>query len=238
VRSVTVSPSDFAFLWQDCPRCWYLKVVGGMRLPRGPMAPIFQKIDRGMKLGFEGRRLDNIGIPGTIVSGEKQVCTRPFPFPELGVSVQVKGKYDSLVLLDDGTYMVVDFKTSLPQPKYVHHYANQLHAYALALEKPAVPNVSPPIHVSSLALIVWTPDGAMCIGDQDVPSALLGAMTAMTVPMDRGAFEEFVRQIAERASLPGPPPPSEYCDQCSFMRDYAHYMRMLREKPNAEPVPA
>ena len=26
-RTVTPAPSDFAFLWDECPRCFYLKVV-------------------------------------------------------------------------------------------------------------------------------------------------------------------------------------------------------------------
>ena len=33
-----LSPSDFAFLWEQCKRCFYLKVVHGIRQPSMPMA--------------------------------------------------------------------------------------------------------------------------------------------------------------------------------------------------------
>jgi hypothetical protein len=34
---VSLAPSDFAFLWDECPRCFYLKVI--RRLDRGRHFP-------------------------------------------------------------------------------------------------------------------------------------------------------------------------------------------------------
>jgi hypothetical protein len=44
-----LSPSDFAFLWEECQRCFYLKVVRQFYRPWSPMPKIFTKIDGIMK---------------------------------------------------------------------------------------------------------------------------------------------------------------------------------------------
>ena len=51
-----LSPSDFAFLWEECKRCFYLKVVKGFRRPSSPMPKIFTNIDLQMKQCFAGKR--------------------------------------------------------------------------------------------------------------------------------------------------------------------------------------
>jgi len=35
---IKLSPSDFAFLWEQCKRCFYLKVVHGIRQPSMPFS--------------------------------------------------------------------------------------------------------------------------------------------------------------------------------------------------------
>ena len=46
-----LSPSDFAFLWEECKRCFYLKVVKEFYRPRSLMPKIFNVIDAQMKGG-------------------------------------------------------------------------------------------------------------------------------------------------------------------------------------------
>ena len=41
-----LSPSDFAFLWEECKRCFYLKVARGFYRPRTPFPGIFSVIDQ------------------------------------------------------------------------------------------------------------------------------------------------------------------------------------------------
>ena len=61
-KNWTLSPSNFAFLWEECKRCFYLKIVSGVRRPGGPMPKIFTIIDAQMK----GRFLANNSIFGGI----------------------------------------------------------------------------------------------------------------------------------------------------------------------------
>jgi len=49
----------------------------------------------------------------------------------------VSGKFDVAAAFDDGTFGVIDFKTTSPADKNIRLYSRQLHAYALALEHPA-----------------------------------------------------------------------------------------------------
>lgn len=71
-----LSPSDFAFLWEECKRYFYLKVVNGYVRPRTIMPKIFTVIDNEMKNFFSGKQLENIvsGFPsGVVEHGEKRV---------------------------------------------------------------------------------------------------------------------------------------------------------------------
>lgn len=59
----------------------------------------------------------------------------------------ISGRFDIVVSFDDGTYGVIDFKTSNPSKDSALLYSRQLHAYAYALEHSAPPCIKP---VSSL----------------------------------------------------------------------------------------
>lgn len=43
-HSWKLSPSDFAFLWEECKRCFYLKVVNGIQRPPLIMPKIFMTL--------------------------------------------------------------------------------------------------------------------------------------------------------------------------------------------------
>src|SRR5580698_8346615 len=59
-RTRVLAPSDFAFLWDECPRCFYNKVVLNRGRPRSPFPNVFGAIDRAMKLFFLGGRAEGL----------------------------------------------------------------------------------------------------------------------------------------------------------------------------------
>ena len=65
-----LSPSDFGFLYDECKRCFYLKVKHNFGRPRSIMPSIFIKIDSIMKDYFEGISPKDItaALPGNIGS--------------------------------------------------------------------------------------------------------------------------------------------------------------------------
>jgi hypothetical protein len=67
-----LSPSDFAFLWDDCLRCFYLKVARKQSRPRSPFPSVFGRIDRAMKDHYLGERAEMValGMPEGSSAGE------------------------------------------------------------------------------------------------------------------------------------------------------------------------
>ena len=135
-----LSPSDFAFLWDDCPRCFYLKVARKQPRPSSPFPSVFGRIDRAMKEFYLGERAELMapGMPeGVIGGGDRWVKSAPLLVPGSSKTCLIRGRVDALVDCDDGTTGVVDFKTTIPKPDHIATYGRQLHAYAMALEHPS-----------------------------------------------------------------------------------------------------
>ena len=82
-KSWKLSPSDFAFLWEECKRCFYLKVARGFYRPRTPFPGIFSVIDRLMNEYFNGRpnaEISDTLPPGVVKYGESWVESRPIVY--------------------------------------------------------------------------------------------------------------------------------------------------------------
>ncbi|HEU5321124.1 MAG TPA: hypothetical protein VFX28_09995, partial [Methylomirabilota bacterium] len=106
-RCWTLSPSDFALLWEDCRRCFYLEIVSGFRRPRPAMPKIFTVIDERMKAALEGRRTEAVCPempPGVFEYGERRVESTPIDvhLPDRVARCAVRGKLDVVARLDDG----------------------------------------------------------------------------------------------------------------------------------------
>lgn len=67
-NNLKLSPSGFAFLWQECKRCFYLKVARNFYRPRTVMPKVFTIIDAEMKKCFSGRRTETIAADMPAVS--------------------------------------------------------------------------------------------------------------------------------------------------------------------------
>lgn len=213
-----LSPSDFAFLWQECKRCFYLKVTLGFGRPRMAFPQIFGAIDRAMTACYNGRptRAIAASMPGgTIRSGQKWVHSRPI---ELGVedcTCSISGRLDSLLELDDGTWGVIDFKTSRVSGPHIPMYSRQLHAYAYALENPASgrSGLEP---ITKLGLLVYEPSTFEHTINQ--AANLAGEVRYIDIPRNDTAFLDFLRQVLAVLSQPAPPEPAPDCPWCAYRR--------------------
>ena len=216
MNTYKLSPSDLTFLWDDCKRCFYLKVVNKIARPSTPMPSIFIKIDGLMKSFYQGKATGELCPdlpPGFVQFGEKWVESQPIRLPGYTSACYIKGKFDTVVRFEDGSYGVVDFKTSTPKPTHLAFYGRQLHAYAYALEHAEVGkfSLSPITHLGLLVVepndIVKTPDGRI---------AYLGEMTWQEVPRDDGAFFHFLGEVMSVLEQPTPPEPAEKCVYCQY----------------------
>ncbi len=211
-----LSPSDLTFLWDECPRCFYLKVARGFNRPRTPFPSIFTRIDGLMKGFFQDRLTAELAPelpPGRVHSGDKWVQSTPIHLPGHTATCYLRGKFDTAVEFDDGTYGVVDFKTSEPKPQHAEFYGRQLHAYAYALEHPAAGkfSLSP---ITRLGLLVVEPNDMDRVADGRI--AYLGDVTWVEIPYHEAGFLEFIEKVLALLEAPEPPAPAEKCSWCQF----------------------
>ena len=93
-----LSPSDFGFLYDECKKCFYLKVKHNFDRPRTPMPSIFTKIDGIMKNYFEGKSPKDIAdnLPdGKVEFGDKWIQSKPLADKKTGNKCFIKGKTDT-----------------------------------------------------------------------------------------------------------------------------------------------
>ena len=135
-----LSPSDLTFQYEGCKRCFYLKVVHKIAQPSIPLPSVFSKIAGLLKDHYSGKHTSelHVALPAGIIShGEKSVGSQIIQLPNHKDTCFISGRFDIVVSFDDGTYGVIDFKTSNPNGESADLYSRQLHAYAYALEHPA-----------------------------------------------------------------------------------------------------
>jgi hypothetical protein len=211
-----LSPSDLTFLWDECPRCFYLKVRRGFDRPRAPMPSIFNKIDRLMKSYFEGQPASEIdpSLAGGVVRfGEKWVESLPLSLPGRQAGCYFRGKFDTVVSFRDGSYAVIDFKTSEARPEHVAFYSRQLHAYAHTLEHPAAGRFSLQ-PVTRLGLLVVEPRAMEKTADGRI--AYLGHVTWQEIPHDQIGFMDYIDGVLAVLEQPVPPPAGQDCPFCAY----------------------
>lgn len=210
-----LSPSDFAFLWKECKRCFYLKARGFYR-PQPIFPKIFNIIDEKMKIYFGGQRIENLvtNIPGGIIKyADEWVESQLINFRGIQSSCFIRGKFDSIIQFDDESYGVIDFKTSEINEDHINLYSRQLHAYAYSLENPAHGKFSYS-HISKLGLIIYEPKRFSCKLNHE--AALLGDIRWFEIPHDNEDFLKFLYDILTILDKQEPPEPSSTCEWCKY----------------------
>jgi hypothetical protein len=221
MNTYKLSPSDLTFLWDECKRCFYLKVVHKFTRPSMAMPSIFIKIDGLMKDFYQGKPTQSLTSelpPGVVQFGERWVQSQPIALPGHADQVYLMGKFDTVVRFDDGSYGVVDFKTSTPKPSHLAFYGRQLRAYAYALEH-AAPGKFQLGPVSRLGLLVVEPNAIDRMPDGRL--AYLGGVTWQEIPSDENSFLAFLAEVLNVLEQPTLPEPGEKCAFCQYRRDTA-----------------
>ena len=225
-NSWKLSPSDLTFLWDECPRCFYLKVVHQFGRPFSPFPSVFGRIDLLMKNYYEGKStqaMDSSMPPGKVLLGEKWVESTPISVAGHESTAFIRGKFDSVVEFDDGSFGVIDFKTSNPSPHHAEFYGRQLHAYAHALEHPS-PGKLHIAPITLLGLLIVTP--ALMTDGPGGRVNFEHELTWLPVPYEPEKFIGFLDQVLNVLEQPQPPAPAEKCSWCSYrekVRSYPEY---------------
>src|SRR3990170_5505491 len=156
-----LSPSDFAYLYEECKLCYCLKVKHGIYQPSMPMPGVFSAINTLLQGNLVGKNLKELSpdLPeGKVIIQEGWVSSKIVP----KTSVYIKGKYDLLVKNPDGTHSLVDLKISRPGEDKIEKYKTQLTAYKFALENPESGKA---LKLTKLGLLIFYPDSVSFEGN-------------------------------------------------------------------------
>ena len=189
-----LSPSDFAFSYDGCKRCFYYKVVRSQKTPL-VLPNIFKIIDELTKDFFEGKdvkEIDKSLPPGKVIFGDRKVKSKPLKDEKSGNRCIISGRTDTIVEFEDGTHGVVDFKTSKISKNKARTYSRQLHAYALALEN-AETGFYSCRQVSKLGVFVMEPEELVNLHDGNY--GLMTKAEWIEIKRDDDKFKEFLREV-------------------------------------------
>lgn len=194
MKTISISPSDLAFLYLDSPWGFYQKYVLGVKRPPLILPKIFTVIDTLMKCKFTDENFKSIckDYPDAILKDADQwVKSKPLRnpnFPE--IEVILRGKIDGVLKMPDGTYSIIDFKTSDVKSDTAKKYLNQLSCYYYALTNPnSKSDYSLPMN-NKAGLFVFEPKNFDVSSEGN--GTLTGSFKWHEYELDIDAFEKFI----------------------------------------------
>lgn len=211
-----LNPSDLTFFYEDCKRCFYLKVVKNLPQPSIPLPSIFSQIANLLKNYYDGKHTSELHIalpPGIVSHSEQNVKSKVIKLPNHEATCFVSGRFDIVVSFEDRTYGVIDFKTGNPNSKSAHLYSHQLYAYAYALENPAINalSLSP---ITKMGLLYFYPSS---IKQQTIEKlSFESEITWIEIEKDQQRFLKFIDDVLNVLELPEAPEHSPTCQWGSY----------------------
>ena len=219
MTTYTISPSSLTFDWDGCKRCFYIRQKYNLYV-KGIFPGIFTKLGNLTSMFYQGKPSSEISstLPeGTVFLREKWVKSTPISLPGTDSYVVIKGRFDAVIAFADGTYGIIDYKTSDASDDESSFYSRQLSAYAYALENPAEEALSlKPI--SRLGLFILTPERFERLPEG--PMAFVTKARWMDIPRDDAAFLTLLGEVVALLDLPEPPAPDDECGVCNYRRGY------------------
>jgi hypothetical protein len=176
--------------------------------PYTPIPSIFGKIDRAMRINYQGKSsLKLTGKEGIFDTKEYKLVSTPEQISD-NLAIQFSGKTDCIIDFADGTAGILDFKTSEVKEAKLELYSPQLYAYREAYpHKP----------VSKMGLLCQSPsDRAIELNDQDY---LPFNKTWVEIPINDEYWNNFKRDLAALLLTPFHEVEGKAtCQYCQFQR--------------------
>ncbi len=216
-----LSPSKFLFGYEKCKRCFYLDIRKGLTQP-GTFPGIFSKYDVIHKNSTTGMRTEDIcaDIPsGVFFDGPGNKTLESVDIKcDGGVACYISGKGDAFLELDDGSFAVIDFKTTHMSSDKAKDYSSQLHAYKYALEnnREGKPHLSP---ITKLGIIVFEPDiDKKMIKVSESSQGIVHKAQWFEIPIDEDSFVSYVKKVVKVLSSENIPDSAESCQFCDYRK--------------------
>ncbi len=203
-----LSPSDFAYLYEECKHCYYFKIKYGITQPSMPMPGVFSALNTRIQGSLVGKNLQTLSnsLPDCQVSSQEGFVESTI-IPD--TTCFIKGKYDLLCKNHDDTYTLVDLKISQPADDKMEKYRTQLTAYKYAMENP---KFNKPIKISRMGLLIFYPDAVFF---EEGIAKLTFPPKWLEVSTNESDFFNFIKTID--TLLNGPiPQESTDCKWCQY----------------------
>ena len=225
---IKLSPSSLTFLHDECSACFWHHYNGRPR-PATAFPKVFGALDNAQKDFFVGHSTKDIkkSLPAGVIERGKRVRSEAIALPGTAYRVQFGGETDTILKFSRAGYGVCDFKTSSPGEGASELYGRQLHAYAIALERPAG-DALPLAPVSRLGLICFPPDDMIELPTRATTRATKPAAlkryayrtSAVWVEVERNdeAFLNFVANAVKLITRPTMPRSAPNCGWCRWTR--------------------
>ena len=216
-----LSPSKFLFGYERCEKCYYLDIRRGLEAP-GTFPSIFGKYDIVHKKSTEGLRTEDVcsDMPkGTFIKGpgDKFLESQNIDCGN-NIAGYISGKGDAFLKLDDGSYAVIDFKTTAMSPEKAEDYSTQLHAYKYALEhnKESKPHLSP---ITKLGILIFEPDINQKMKRNDISSfGIMHKVEWFEIKIDENKFVEYVKKVINLLGSDNMPDSESSCSFCEYRK--------------------
>ena len=226
---IKLSPSSLTFLFEECPACFWHHYNGRPR-PATAFPKVFGALDNAQKDFFVGRSVKEVkkSLPAGVVQRGKRVKSEAIALPGTPYRVQFGGETDTILKFSRAGYGVCDFKTSSPSDEAAALYGRQLHAYAIALERPSG-DALPLAPVSKMGLICFPPEGMIELPADQSPKKRAKAAegrryayrtSAVWVEVERDdeAFLHFVADAVKLITRHSMPRSAPNCGWCRWTR--------------------
>ena len=213
-----LSPSDLTFAWDGCKLCFYLKVKHNIGY-RGVFPGMFGKMANMTSDFYMGKPTSEISLslpPGVIMFKEKWVKSSPISIPGFQSQCYIRGRFDAVIAFEDGSYGIIDYKTSEAKEEHAGFYSRQLFAYAYALENPA-PGAMKLFPITHLGLFVVTPERFERKADSDI--VFVNRTTWMDVPREDSVFLELLGEVIAMLDASHPPKAADDCELCNYRKE-------------------
>ena len=127
----------------------------------------------------------------------------------------IRGRFDAVAAFEDGSYGVIDYKTSNATYEKAAFYSRQLSAYAWALEHPA-PGALALSPVTHLGLFIISPRRFEAVNEGEM--AFISKTTWLEVPRDDDGFLAFLGGVMAVLDADQPPQSSKTCPLCTYRK--------------------
>jgi hypothetical protein len=237
---IRIAPSDFAYLFNECPRCTADKLLKRATRPPAPFPAVFGLMDRLTSTefaGFQTTRLGNGEWPaGQLDTAPGKMQADPIilaAYPQF--SFLLSGIPDAVGYFDNGDLGILDFKvTGGSRAEEGAKYTEQLSAYAMMVEDRIGRNVT------HLCLYVMKPElSVMTLNGYEHPNPTM-RFTSSLIPVPvsaRAVILARLTALAELLSDPAKQVSGTNCKYCQY-RDAAEIQNILTVQTSQGPAVA